>query len=180
MSDDQIVARFYTRARKFPRLLGVTHEGMKIPGGPYTGTQAVVGAAAVFVLSKTAPLWATGGLIKTGLTGGLVVWIAVFVVGKLPSPTTNPLWVVAGIFGLTLTPNVGKQRGKRIETPRPHQMRGHYVLDLDEDVSMDASEPVPEPVPELAPEPVKPAPVQGQGSSVSELLAMAVQAGANR
>ena len=47
MSDEKQqteVARFYTRSRKFPRLIGRLHDGTKIPGGPYTVTQAIVAA----------------------------------------------------------------------------------------------------------------------------------------
>jgi len=66
MSDEKQqteVARFYTRSRKFPRLIGRLHDGTKIPGGPYTVTQAIVAAVVLALGLVTRGLWGTGTIL---------------------------------------------------------------------------------------------------------------------
>ena len=52
------VVKWYTRARKFPTLIGKTPDGTRLPGGPYTITQVLVGGA-LAVLLASPPWWWT-------------------------------------------------------------------------------------------------------------------------
>src|SRR5450759_686655 len=52
------VVKYYTRARKFPQLIGRTPDGAKIWGGPYTFTQAISAGVVLFVGVNTMGLWA--------------------------------------------------------------------------------------------------------------------------
>ena len=61
------IVKWYTRARKFPQLIGKTPDGAKLWGGPYTYTQ-VVGASVVLVVGlKTISLWGSFGLVGNAL-----------------------------------------------------------------------------------------------------------------
>ncbi len=64
-STSREVVKNYTRARKFPQLLGMTPDGKKLPpGGPYSYTQFVGAGLVALVLWKTPGIWATGSLIR--------------------------------------------------------------------------------------------------------------------
>ena len=52
--------KWYTRARKFPQLIGRTPDGTRIPGGPYTYLQVAAGVGMAAVLAATTGLWARG------------------------------------------------------------------------------------------------------------------------
>lgn len=90
--------KWYTRARKFPQLIGRTPDGTRIPGGPYTYLQVAAGVGMAAVLAATTGLWARGALLFNatvflGLTVG-----AVYLAGQLPPGMRNPLLGVAGFF----------------------------------------------------------------------------------
>lgn len=182
---DRFVARFYTRARKFPRLLGVTTDGWRIPGGPYTYTQAIAGICAVFALSQTVSLWARGGAISTLMFGATLVWVVVYLVGRIPPMTYNPVWFVAGVLGMSVSPSTGKQRGQRVAVSKPYRARGTYRVDLGPAEPDDSVPGVENAPPLIASETEtrteEPATVPTPGperivtSSVGELLAKAVQ-----
>lgn len=119
--------RWYTRARKFPQLIGRTPDGTRIPGGPYTYTQVGVGAVVGVVLSQTMWLWAHAGMVGNtvfaiGATAG-----AVFLSGKLPPGMRNPLVLGSGIS--RLVSGGFKVNGKKVEPPpRPRPTSGCVVV----------------------------------------------------
>lgn len=187
VDEGKFVARFYTRARKFPRLLGVTPHGRPLPGGPYTITQAIAAVATLFLLSKTTFLWATGGLITTAAVGLAVVGGVVYLVGQIPAGTYNPLWFLAGLITLASSPAAGRTRGATIRPPRPRRLNGTCLIDLHEDDAPDRHLPEVE-VPAEEEKPRAAEPLQhseeslpgpqhhtGAPTGVGELLALAVQ-----
>lgn len=92
--------KWYTRARKFPQLIGRTPDGTRIPGGPYTYTQVAAGVVTAVLLAQTTRLWAHGSLmlnatIFIGATVG-----AVIAAGKLPPGMRNPLVLASGAINL--------------------------------------------------------------------------------
>lgn len=92
--------KWYTRARKFPQLIGRTPDGTRIPGGPYTYTQVAAGVVTAVLLAQTTWLWAHGSLmlnatIFIGATVG-----AVIAAGKLPPGMRNPLVLASGAINL--------------------------------------------------------------------------------
>ena len=110
--------KWYTRARKFPQLIGRTPDGTRIPGGPYTYTQVAAGVVTAVVLAQTTWLWAHGGLILNatiyiGATVG-----AVFAAGKLTPGMRNPIVLASG--ALNLMSSGYRLDGTAIRDPKPN------------------------------------------------------------
>ena len=110
--------KWYTRARKFPQLIGRTPDGTRIPGGPYTYTQVAAGVVTAVVLAQTTWLWAHGGLIlnATIFIGATVG--AVFAAGKLTPGMRNPIVLASG--ALNLMSSGYRLDGTAIATPKPN------------------------------------------------------------
>ena len=110
--------KWYTRARKFPQLIGRTPDGTRIPGGPYTYTQVAAGVVTAVVLAQTTWLWAHGGLIlnATIFIGATVG--AVFAAGKLTPGMRNPIVLASG--ALNLMSSGYRLDGTAIRDPKPN------------------------------------------------------------
>jgi hypothetical protein len=78
------VVKWYTHVRKFPALIGRTSDGTRIPGGPYTPTQLVVGAVLAWVASQTSWAWAHFGRVGNVVVLLVLVGGPVFVLGRAP------------------------------------------------------------------------------------------------
>lgn len=119
--------RWFTAARHVPLLIGRTHDGTRIKGGPYTLVQAFVVPITAGVMWGTRGLWDTGSWVLnigfTLLTAVGVGWIS----GRLPDDR-NPLLWVAGLFIATTQPRWGKSNGRRVTVPKPVQLRSHVVV----------------------------------------------------
>lgn len=91
------VIRNFTAARKFPQLIGKTPDGKRIAGGPYTLSQFVGGAGAIFVLYQTRGLWWHAlGLRWSIVFVAVVVVGTVVLLGRLRPGGRSPVSVVAG------------------------------------------------------------------------------------
>ncbi len=157
------VVKWYTRARKFPQLIGRTPDGAKIWGGPYTFTQAVGAGVMLIVGVNTMGLWARYGLIGNallliGLTYGLVLLL-----GRIPVGSRNPLSVVSGAVHAVLSPRSGRLAGRPVRPRRPHRVR-HKITVLVEAAPAtapasgrlpNAAHPAPTPAPAPAGAPVR-------------------------
>ena len=88
--------KWYTRARRFPQMIGRTPDGTRIPGGPYTYTQIGIAVGVAVLLSQTTTVWAHGPLIFNAALFLGVCGAAVFFTGKLPPGFRNPVVMVAG------------------------------------------------------------------------------------
>jgi len=118
-------AKFYTKARRIPMLVGKLPSGGRIWGGPYTITQVGAGAVVAFALWRTAPLWAQlGGFMNIVVAVGLVVG-TVWATGKLPSSGRNPLSFVMDAMNLTSSP--GRLVGGQVTLPKPRLLT-HRVM----------------------------------------------------
>lgn len=118
-------AKFYTKARRIPMLVGKLPSGGRIWGGPYTITQVGAGAVVAFALWKTAPLWAQlGGFMNIVVAVGVVVGV-VWATGKLPSSGRNPIAFVMDAMNLTSTP--GRLAGGQVALPKPRLVT-HRVM----------------------------------------------------
>lgn len=108
------VARFWTRARRFPRLIGKTVNGDRIPGGPYTTAQAIGGFLTVWLLWETRPLWETGSIIaELALIAG-AGWGVVWSLGKVPLNTKNPIILAGGLLQAVFSPRRGRAAGRGV------------------------------------------------------------------
>lgn len=122
------VVRWYTRARKFPQLIGRTPDGMKLPGGPYTITQAVAAGVILVVGLNTMDIWARFGFIGNALTLALVTGGSVWGLGRIPVGSRNPISVLTGASNALFAPAVGRIGGRPVRIRRPHQVRHSIVV----------------------------------------------------
>lgn len=130
------VARFYTAARRIPVLIGKIN-GARIPGGPYTLTQIVVGGIVLWIGYKTAGLWGAGlyPLVRMTVLAG-VAFGSTWATGKIPS-TRRRLMDLASDFGTALSlPDLGTYQGRRISIARPHRVDGTVLMQLEPGVQI--------------------------------------------
>lgn len=92
--------KWYTRARKFPQLIGRTPDGTRIPWGPYTVTQVLGGIVTCFVTSQILKVWSPGDIVSSAVVLLLVSGSVVFFLGKLPPGMRNPLIYLKGVLKL--------------------------------------------------------------------------------
>lgn len=118
-NEETEVVKWYTRARRFPQLIGKTHDGTPLWGGPYTYTQVIVGVGILIVGVKTTSLWAPFGLIGNALLLLSVAYGVVLLVGRLPIGSRNPLSVAAGAVRAWSAPGLGRQGGTPVRARRP-------------------------------------------------------------
>lgn len=127
--DDPVeVVKWYTRARRFPQLIGRTPDGATIWGGPYTYTQVAVGVIGVVVGAKTAWLWGRFGLIGNALVLLGVVYGLVLLVGRLPIGSRNPLSVAAGMLRALSAPAQGRVAGRAVRPARQRRISSRLVI----------------------------------------------------
>lgn len=123
MSEQQVVVRFYTQARKIPFLLGKVGD-WKIWGGPYTLTQAVVFIGVAYAGKLTMPFWATGWI-------PILAWIPILIVaaaaaigaGRVPLKGRNPLLILLGVIGYFDAPSWGTQGGNDVALKKTRRIR---------------------------------------------------------
>jgi hypothetical protein len=168
MSDEKQqseVARFYTRSRKFPRLIGRLHDGTKIPGGPYTVTQAIVAAVLLALGLVTRGLWGTGTILVDIPIVLLVAWGGAWGAGRLPATRRNVGSILLGAVGAMFRPAAGKYREQTVKLNPPHFAGGTAVIGGTTTPTTTQPKPaVPAPVPVVAPTALEetPAPAAGE------------------
>lgn len=174
MSSSELeIVRWYTSARRFPRLIGRFQDGRAIPGGPYTQTQFIVGAVMIVVAAKTPGLWAHFGLLGNAALLLVVVWSVVWSLGRLPTGGRNPVMAGKGLFAAASAPPVGKLAGRRISVSRPHAVSSRVSFssrDYNPTTTPSGRELIEQPAP---PAPVGPATVRPSMTAVQTLLASA-------
>ena len=104
MANEEI-ARFYTRSRRFPKMIGRMTDGSRIPGGPYTLTQVGFGGVALMGLLMTRTLWSTGAtLLDLAITVG-VAWGVTWLVGFIPMTRRNLVLAFVGAVAAPAQPS---------------------------------------------------------------------------
>lgn len=122
------VVKWYTRARRFPQLIGKTPDGARIWGGPYTYTQ-VIGAVVVLVVgTKTVGIWGQFGLVGNALTLLGVAYGITVALGRMPIGSRNPLSVGTGLVRALSSPSAGNLGGRPIRIRRPHRVPTRVVI----------------------------------------------------
>lgn len=166
MSDEKQqseVARFYTRSRKFPRLIGRLHDGTKIPGGPYTVTQGVVAAVLLALGLVTRGIWGTGTILVDIPIVLIAAWGGAWGAGRLPTTRRNFGSILLGIFGAMFRPSAGKYQEQTVKLRPPHFAAGTTVISGVTATSTTKNEltarpqPIAAPVPAAVEEPLAPA-----------------------
>lgn len=168
------VARFYTAARRIPVLIGKIN-GARIPGGPYTLTQIVVGGIVLWIGYKTAGLWGAGlyPLVRMTVLAG-IAFGTTWATGKIPS-TRRRLMDLASDFGTALSlPDLGTYQGRRISIARPHRVDGAVLMQLEPGVQIATAA-----APAAVAEPAAPAlaiPAPAPAPAAAEAVAVAAPA----
>lgn len=166
------VVRWYTRARKFPQLLGRTPDGTRLWGGPYTVTQAIGGGLVLVVGVKTMGLWGSFGLVGNALVLLGAAAGTVFFLGRIPLGARSPVAVAAGLARAVSAPATGRLGGKAVRIRRPRQIRHRVVIATSQPVeaALIAPAPIPAPIGELA----DPGPSRGSRPSARPATSPAV------
>ncbi|GAA4997775.1 hypothetical protein [Actinopolymorpha pittospori] len=127
-TDGGEVVKWYTRARRFPQLIGKTPDGATIWGGPYTYTQVIAGVLFIVIGTKTTWLWGHFGLVGNALILLGSAYGLVLVLGRLPIGSRNPLSVGTGVMRAINSPAQGNVGGKPVRIRRPHHIRSTVVI----------------------------------------------------
>lgn len=125
------IARFYTRSRRFPKMIGRMHDGTKIPGGPYTIMQAAVGGVLFLVAVTSRAQWGTGSILVDIPVAIGIAWGAAWGVGRIPSTRRNLLSVLLGGLSAMFRPVDGTYRGVPVRIRPPHAVTGRVTLGAD-------------------------------------------------
>lgn len=122
------VVKWYTRARRFPQLIGKTPDGARIWGGPYTYTQVIASVSILVVGTKTISIWGQFGLVTDALLLLGVAYGTALVIGRLPIGARNPLAVAAGLLRALNAPGGGTFAGSPVHLRRPHRAPSRVVI----------------------------------------------------
>lgn len=160
--DGTEIVKWYTRARRFPQLIGKTPDGATIWGGPYTYTQVIAGVGVIVIGSKTTWLWGHFGVVANAVILLGIAYGLVLALGRLPIGSRNPLSVSAGVIRAMSAPTHGRLAGAPVRVRRPHQSRTKLVIS-----------PTPHPIPAAA---AAQAPAPPQRSTPSKQRALPAQA----
>lgn len=160
----QEALRWYTRARRIPRLIGrlgsAGSKGVRLPGGPYTIAQ-VVGAAGVFVLGQqTMPLWGLFGVLTNYGLLTVVAVGALLGLGLIKPGGRDPVSVITAMVAMAARPVHGRQAGRPLRARKGHQVS--YRVNCYTGPPYRPAVPEPEDPPEQPPGPVGPAPTAVQ------------------
>ncbi|WP_425955265.1 hypothetical protein [Xylanimonas sp. McL0601] len=128
---DTDIVRWYTRARRFPQLIGKTATGGMIWGGPYTYTQVGVGVGFFVIGLQTTWLWGHFGLIGNTLLLAAVSYGLVLIVGRLPIGSRNPLSIGVGALRALGAPAHGTLAATPLRLRRPHHVTSRLVITHD-------------------------------------------------
>lgn len=114
---DVEVIRYYTAARRIPIAFGRFRDGMKIPGGPYSGTQ-LAAAVTVFVIGQILLPLLNVNIVLALFVNLIAAWGAALLMGSLPTSFRNPVMVASdALYAMSLT-GAGSYRGRRILVPK--------------------------------------------------------------
>lgn len=127
---EPLIGHSYTRARRFPLVIGKLPQGGRIIGGPYTLAQVAVMVATVIGLLITAPIWAHLGYADVAVYAALP-YGAGFAVRKARIEGRDPLRAGLGALTALGTPTGGRMRGRPYRTPAP-RLGGRDVFTIDE------------------------------------------------
>ncbi|WP_439681475.1 TcpE family conjugal transfer membrane protein [Embleya sp. MST-111070] len=110
-SEEELVGRSYTRARKHPLVIGKLPGAGRLPGGPYTITQIVTMVVVFVVLVITRQLWARFGLLNV-LVMVVVPWGLAWVLRYARLDGRDPARALRSLMTYASTPADGRLAGR--------------------------------------------------------------------
>jgi hypothetical protein len=129
LDDGPEVVKWYTRARRFPQLIGRTPDGARIWGGPYTFPQVTAAAAVLLVGVNTAGIWGRFGVIGNAVVLLGAAYGTALLLGRIPIGSRNPLSSAAGLLRALGAPAHGTLGGRPLRIRGPHRVRTTLVVD---------------------------------------------------
>jgi hypothetical protein len=115
------IGRSYTRARRFPWVVGKI-QGWNIPFGPYTATQLGTLIGGLWLVVQTYPWWR-----PLGPGGVLVIAVplaATWAVRHAKIDGRSPVKAIGGYLALLSEPACGRISGRTAKDPRPRTITG--------------------------------------------------------
>lgn len=110
-SEEELIGRSYTRARKHPLVIGKLPGAGRLPGGPYTITQVMTMVISFGLLVMTRDLWAYFGAMNFVLMV-LVPWGLAWVLRYARLDGRDPARAVRSLLIYSSTPAQGRLAGK--------------------------------------------------------------------
>lgn len=126
-------ARFFTAARRFPKMLGKLPDGTRLWGGPYTLLQGVVLVLVAAVAMLTKPMWSFGSFIVDVPVAAAVAIVAGILAGRIPMQSRNVLTVGMSALHAIGAPVEGRRNGRKVKIRTPHHVRCDAAIDWSED-----------------------------------------------
>lgn len=121
-------ARFYTRSRRYPRMIGRLPEGTRLWGGPYTFTQIGLGVLVTCLAAASRELWSTGSVLTDfSITLG-AGWAAAFLGRYAPIGSIHPLVAANAALRCIMAPRGGRYRGLPLRHHRPRRARARSTI----------------------------------------------------
>ncbi|MFE3166743.1 hypothetical protein [Streptomyces sp. NPDC059224] len=117
-SEEELIGRSYTRARRHPLVIGKLPGAGRLPGGPYTITQVMTMVITFGLLVMTRGLWAHFGAMNFVLMV-LVPWGLAWVLRYARLDGRDPARAVRSLFIYSSTPAQGRLAGKPQRATRP-------------------------------------------------------------
>lgn len=157
----QLVGHCYTKARRFPLVIGKLPGGGRIPGGPYSLHQVGAMVVSAIVLKQTSAIWAHFGPLN------LVVFVAVpyglaFALRHARIDGRSPVWAAVGWLSYLSAPRGGRLRGRPLRPVRTQRQTGRFRFGQVPPDAARASVPVRPPVPARSSTPVAAPPARPQ------------------
>lgn len=126
------IARFYTKSRKFPRLIGRFHDGTRIPGGPYTFTQGFIAIAVLIAAVMTRDtLWSVGFMLGDIVVALGAAWGGAYLGRYIPISDRNPIVTLPSAAASFTRPGSGRYRGEQTQLPKPHRLKPSSIWVFD-------------------------------------------------
>lgn len=128
------VARFFTPVRRIPLLVGKIGQ-QKLPFGPYTFMQLLIGAVTAFIGWNTMSLWGpiVGSSPIARLAALLIISVgSILLAAAIPATKRKPHYVAMDTFHAFTSAPVGTYNGDSIRVAKPHQVAGIVLLAREE------------------------------------------------
>lgn len=119
-TDSRDVLRWYTRARRIPRLIGkLSGSDRGIPGGPYTITQAIGAISVGLGLLKTEPLWGQFGWISNKIIILVATAATAFLLRFVKPGGRDPLSALTALLSVATASRHGRLKGRQLKARKP-------------------------------------------------------------
>jgi hypothetical protein len=126
--------------------------GERIPFGPFSIQQVVAAGIMLLTLYKTMGTWAQFGLIINCVIFVSLTWGLVWLIGRIPIGSRNPISVATGVYTAVVAPASGKLDGRAVKIQRPRTVTFTAQLAVpprtrEPETAKPAGEPAPKPTP---------------------------------